>query len=112
MPPTRWQPPQIPRSPMQGGALTRFGGMSTPRFAKGGMASPTGRSDDVPALLSEGEYVLDAETVALLGDGSSEAGAKKLDRMREQIRRHKGRALAKGQISPDARDPVRYVGLH
>lgn len=112
MPPTRWQPPQIPRSPMQGGALTRFGGMSAPRFAKGGMASPTGRSDDVPALLSEGEYVLDAETVALLGDGSSEAGAKKLDRMREQIRRHKGRALAKGQISPDARDPVRYVGLH
>lgn len=108
--PQQWRAPQIPRSPMQGGALTRFGG-SAMRFASGGHV-PTGRTDDVPAMLSDGEYVIDAETVALLGDGSSDAGAKKLDQMRAAVRRHKGRALARGKISPDAHDPVRYVGLN
>ncbi len=27
---------------------------------------PDGRTDDIPAMLSQGEYVMDAETVALL----------------------------------------------
>lgn len=71
----------------------------------------TGRSDDIEALLSEGEYVIDAETVALLGDGSSEAGADRLDTLREQIRQHKGKALAKGKISPDAPDPAQLLKL-
>ena len=30
----------------------------------------TGRSDEIPAYLSDGEYVIDAETVSMLGDGS------------------------------------------
>jgi len=37
-----------------------------------------GRSDDVPAMLSIDEYVIPADVVAALGDGSSNAGAKKL----------------------------------
>ena len=68
-----------------------------------------GRSDDVNAVLSDGEYVFDAETVALLGNGSSEAGADRLDQMREQIRKQKGQNLAKGKISPDARSPLSYL---
>lgn len=68
-----------------------------------------GRSDDVDALLSDGEYVFDAETVAMLGNGSSEAGAKRLDQMRENVRRHKGQNLAKGDISPDAKSPLEYL---
>lgn len=68
-----------------------------------------GRSDDVNAVLSDGEYVFDAETVALLGNGSSEAGADRLDQMREQIRKQKGENLAKGKISPDARSPLSYL---
>lgn len=68
-----------------------------------------GRSDDVNAVLSDGEYVFDAETVALLGNGSSEAGADRLDEMREQIRKQKGQNLAKGKISPDARSPLSYL---
>lgn len=69
----------------------------------------TGRSDDIDARLSDGEYVWDAETVALLGDGSTEAGAEALDRAREAIRRHKGKALARGEFSPAARSPLDYI---
>lgn len=69
----------------------------------------TGRSDSIDAKLSDGEYVIDAETVALLGDGSSKAGAAKLDQFRANIRKQKGRALSKGKISPDAESPDRYL---
>jgi hypothetical protein len=69
----------------------------------------TGRSDDIPALLSDGEYVIDAETVALLGDGSTEAGADRLDAFRVNIRKHKGAQLAKGGFSHDAKRPEQYL---
>jgi hypothetical protein len=69
----------------------------------------SGRSDEIPALLSDGEYVIDAETVALLGDGSSEKGAKRFDDLRVKIRKHKGRNLAKGKFSANAKRPERYL---
>lgn len=76
----------------------------------GAIAGPgTGRSDDIPARLSDGEYVMDAETVALLGDGSTQAGAKRLDEMRRKLRTHKGKALAKGKFSPAAKAPDGYM---
>ena len=78
------------------------------RHAKGGKIAD-GRSDDVPAMLSNGEYVMDAESVGLLGNGSSDAGAKKLDAMRAAIRKQKGKALAKGKISPNAKAPSKYL---
>lgn len=83
-------------------------------YAEGGNHGPvrgpgTGRSDEIDARLSDGEYVWDAETVALLGDGSTEAGAAVLDQAREAIRRHKGRALAQGKFSPDAKSPLDYI---
>lgn len=87
----------------------------TTRFAKGGRAEfavngpGTGRSDDIPAVLSDGEYVIDAETVALLGDGSSKAGAKKLDELRVKVRKHKGKKLAKGRFSANAKKPEHYM---
>ena len=68
-----------------------------------------GRDDTIPARLSDGEYVMDAETVSLLGDGSNDAGAAKLDALRERIRMHKGQMLAQGKISPDALDAGAYV---
>jgi len=69
----------------------------------------TGRSDSIDAKLSDGEYVLDAETVALLGDGSSKAGAQRLDQFRANIRKQKGKALSQGKFSPDARAPEQYL---
>lgn len=83
------------------------GGLSAlSRFVRGG---GTGRSDEISAKLSDGEYVIDAETVAMLGDGSSKAGAQRLDQMRESVRQHKGKALAKGKFSPDAKSPLTYL---
>lgn len=76
------------------------------RFVKGG---GTGRSDEINAKLSDGEYVIDAETVAMLGDGSSKAGAKRLDEMRASIRKHKGKVLARGKFSPNAKSPLSYL---
>jgi hypothetical protein len=68
-----------------------------------------GRSDSIDARLSDGEYVIDAETVALLGNGSTKAGAMMLDQMRQGIRQQKGKALAKGKFSPDAKSPLAYM---
>ena len=83
------------------------GGLSAlSRFVRGG---GTGRSDEINAKLSDGEYVIDAETVAMLGDGSSKAGAQRLDQMRESVRQHKGKALSKGKFSPDAKSPLTYL---
>jgi len=96
-------PPGAPKPGMAaGGALNMVRSYNI-----GGGAD--GRSDDVDAVLSDGEYVFDAETVALLGNGSSEAGADRLDQMREQIRKQKGKHLAQGKISPDAQSPLSYL---
>lgn len=84
-----------------GGALSQ-----SSRFARG---PGDGRSDSIPARLSDGEYVLSSEDVSLLGNGSSEAGAKKLDQWRQQLRKHKGGALAQGKISPKAKNPMAYL---
>ena len=76
-------------------------------FAVNGPGS--GRSDDIPAMLSDGEYVMDAETVALLGDGSPQEGADRLDKFRKNVRQHKARKLAKGEFSDNAKRPEHYL---
>ena len=49
---------------------------------KGGISGPgTGTSDDIPAMLSDGEFVLTAKAVRGAGGGSRRDGAKKLYRM-------------------------------
>ena len=67
-----------------------------------------GQSDDIPAMLANGEYVFDAETVAQLGNGSSDAGAKALDEMRENIRKQK-RSAPVNKIPPKAKSPLEYL---
>jgi len=67
-----------------------------------------GQSDDIPAMLADGEYVFDADVVAALGNGSNEAGAEILDKMREAIRKHK-RSAPPGKIPPKAKSPLEYL---
>lgn len=67
-----------------------------------------GQSDDIPAMLADGEYVFDADTVAALGNGSSDAGAKRLDEMRQAIRKHK-RSAPIDKIPPKAKSPLEYL---
>ncbi len=87
--------------------LKAQGGLS--KIAYLAQGSGSGRDDTIDARLSDGEYVIDAETVALLGDGSTKAGAKKLDQMRAELRKQKGKKLAKGQFSTAAKSPLSYM---
>lgn len=68
-----------------------------------------GTSDDVNAKLSNGEYVVDAPTVSLLGNGSNEAGAKALDQFRHRVRTHAGKKLAAGKQPMHAAAPDAYM---
>jgi len=68
----------------------------------------TGQSDEIPTMLARGEYVLDSDVVAALGDGSNDAGAEVLDKMREAIRKHK-RSAHIGKIPPPAKSPLEYI---
>lgn len=47
-----------------------------------------GTSDSVPAMLADGEFVIPADVVSKLGNGSSDAGAKVLSGFLESIREH------------------------
>jgi hypothetical protein len=118
MPPQGQRPqmPQRPRDPKM--AYYQYGNPPPQAKAMGGLSQvhsmkigggADGRSDDVNAVLSDGEYVMDAETVAMLGNGSSKAGAQQLDQMRSNLRKQKGQALSRGQISPDAKSPLSYL---
>jgi hypothetical protein len=66
-----------------------------------------GQSDDIPAMLADGEYVFDADTVAALGNGSNKAGAGVLDKFREALREHK-RSAPTDKIPPKAA-PLTYL---
>lgn len=81
-----------PSMPMGGGrAPGEWGRMNVMQFADGGMVMGPGdgTSDSVPAVvngqepaaLSDGEFVVPAMAVAKLGNGSSKAGAEKLQQM-------------------------------
>jgi hypothetical protein len=87
----------------------------TPVFRTGGLEGAgyvegkgDGQSDDIPAMLADGEYVFDAQTVADFGNGSNKAGAKMLDAMREAIRAHK-RSSPLDSIPPKSKTPEQYL---
>jgi hypothetical protein len=67
-----------------------------------------GQADLIDAKLSGGEYVFDAESVAMLGDGNNAAGAAKLDQLREELRAQK-RAAPNGEIAPPAQGALSYM---
>jgi predicted nucleic acid-binding Zn-ribbon protein len=47
-----------------------------------------GTSDSVPAMLADGEFVIPADVVSKLGNGSNDAGASALSQMMQLIREH------------------------
>lgn len=69
-----------------------------------------GRSDTIAARVSPGEWIADAETVSLLGNGDTNAGAQRLEEMRQNLRKHKGKALSRGKFTPAAKRPEQYMG--
>ena len=74
------------------------------RMAKGGRyleGNGDGTSDSIPAViegdqparLADGEFVIDARTVSELGNGSSDAGARKLHALMEKVHARRKKAM-------------------
>lgn len=84
---------------MGGGALgATSGSMSHGTY---GLISGAGdgQSDSIPINAAAGEYMVDAESVSMLGNGDNNAGAEALDAWREALRQHK-RSAPPDQIAP------------
>jgi hypothetical protein len=78
-------------------AYRKGGGHAGPGPVKG---IGSGQEDKIPAWLSDGEYVWSAQDVADLGDGSTDEGVRRLDRMRQMVRKGAGRKNVKKIAKP------------
>lgn len=80
------------------------------RNAEGGTTSD-GVSDSIPASiggkrparLAENEFVIPARIVSELGNGSSEAGARRLYAMMDRIQKARGKTVGKGKVAVDTK---------
>jgi hypothetical protein len=90
--------------------------MKEPRYLRGitdGMEDKINTSidDKQPAKLSHGEFVIPADVVSHLGNGNSDAGAKKLYQMMDRLRQARTGTKQQGkQINPDKFMPGGPVG--
>lgn len=123
----RLGPPGNPRDPMSEGGYS--GALNTPTLASGGIASlgsysdggrllrgpGDGMSDNIPANISgkqparlaDGEFVVPADVVSGLGNGSTEAGAKQLYKMLDKVRAARTGTKKQGkQINPNKYTPA------
>lgn len=85
-------------------------------FSEGGLGSienryvqgeGDGTSDSVAAMLANGEFVIPADVVSKLGNGSNEAGAGVLDQLLVEIRKH---AHSNGEkLPPESKGPLGYL---
>ena len=89
----------------------------TPVFRTGGLSGLGGKyvegkgdgtSDDITAMLADGEYVFSADVVSALGNGSNKAGAQALDKTVEAIR-SRARSAPPDKLPPDAKSPLEYM---
>jgi len=70
-----------------------------------------GVSDSIPAMigkkqparLADGEFVVPARIVSELGNGSTEAGARKLYAMMDRIQKARGKTIGKGKVAKNSR---------
>lgn len=83
------------------------GGLGTleNRYVKG---EGDGTSDEVPAMLANGEFVIPADVVSKLGNGSNDAGANVLDEFLATIRAHAQKHDPK-KLPPDSKGPLAYL---
>ena len=58
---------------------------------------------DRPARLADGEFVVPARIVSELGNGSTEAGARKLYEMMDRVQKARGKTVGKGRVAKDSR---------
>jgi hypothetical protein len=56
-----------------------------------------------PARLADGEFVIPARIVSELGNGSTEAGSRKLYAMMDRIQKSRGKTVGKGKVAANSR---------
>jgi hypothetical protein len=91
------------------GALPRPDGRMDFRHGAHVAGEGDGQSDDIKAMLADGEFVFPADVVSALGNGSTKAGSDKLYEMMHSIRE---RARSKGpkDLPPPAlKSPLDYL---
>jgi hypothetical protein len=104
----------LPQSHAEGGMIE---GHNPQFFSEGGLGSMEntfvegegdGTSDQVPAMLANGEFVIPADIVSGLGNGSNNAGAEVLQEFLKVIREHKHSAEA-NKLPPKSKGPLAYL---
>jgi hypothetical protein len=100
----------LPRGYAIGGGLSSLGSYSDGgRLLKG---PGDGVSDSIPATigaknqparLADGEFVIPARIVSELGNGSTDAGAKKLYAMMDRVQRARGKTTGKNKVAANSR---------
>jgi hypothetical protein len=100
----------MPRGYAMGGGLGSLGSYSDGgRLLKG---PGDGVSDSIPATigrkqqparLADGEFVIPARIVSELGNGSTDAGAKKLYAMMDRVQRARGKTTGKNKVAANSR---------
>jgi hypothetical protein len=100
----------------RGGLMAAYanGGSHLGDYSDGGrlLKGPgDGVSDSIPAVigkkqparLADGEFVVPARIVSELGNGSTEAGARKLYAMMDRIQKARGKTVGKGKVAKNSR---------
>jgi hypothetical protein len=107
----------VPRA--AGGGMMASGGISNAQYNLGGYSDGSrllrgpgdGVSDSIPAVigkkqparLADGEFVIPARIVSELGNGSTEAGARKLYAMMDRIQKARKKTVGKGKVAINSR---------
>jgi hypothetical protein len=97
-----YEPVEMAMGGIAGYSLGGYAAGGNPRLLKG---PGDGMSDDIPATiankqparLADGEFVVPADVVSHLGNGSTDAGAKHLYKMMENVRRARTGKKAQGK---------------
>jgi hypothetical protein len=109
----------MPRRMALGGLGALAGGGAASQYNLGGYSDGgrllrgpgDGVSDDIPATignkqparLADGEFVVPARIVSELGNGSTEAGARKLYAMMDRVQRARGKTTGKNRVATNSR---------
>jgi hypothetical protein len=102
---------------MAGGGIADLGGYATggrPNLLNG---AGDGVSDDIPASiagkqparLAAGEYVISSRIVSELGNGSTDAGAQRLDEMVKRIQAGRSKTMGKGKEYAKDTKPYKHL---
>jgi hypothetical protein len=98
-------------------AMSHGGEAHNPEFySEGGLkhtyvkGDGDGTSDSVPAMLANGEFVIPADVVSSLGNGSSDSGSKVLDEFLQVIRQHKANHEPH-KLPPDSKGALTYLSI-